>query len=189
MTEEIKKLIIYTRKMKKREPLYRDYPEEFREEIRGYLESNHISRLYAHQVEMFEKVRAGENVVITTSTASGKTLAFLLPVLQEILEDSLTRAIFIYPTKALASDQYRAMQSILKFFGEGRVSAGVYDGDTKPAERTRIRKSANIILTNPENAPDLPVLPFESAFSVQFRDDRQSARACRKDLWKRIYAD
>ena len=60
MTEEIKKLIIYTRKMKKREPLYRDYPEEFREEIRGYLESNHISRLYAHQVEMFEKVRAGE---------------------------------------------------------------------------------------------------------------------------------
>ena len=87
MTEEIKKLIIYTRKMKKREPLYRDYPEEFREEIRGYLESNHISRLYAHQVEMFEKVRAGENVVITTSTASGKTLAFLLPVLQEILED------------------------------------------------------------------------------------------------------
>ena len=71
MTEEIRKLIIYTRKMKKREPLYRDYPEEFREEIRGYLESNHISRLYAHQVEMFEKVRAGENVVITTSTASG----------------------------------------------------------------------------------------------------------------------
>lgn len=74
MTEEIKKLIIYTRKMKKREPLYRNYPEEFREEIRGYLESNHISRLYAHQVEMFEKVRSGENVVITTSTASGKTL-------------------------------------------------------------------------------------------------------------------
>ena len=60
MTEEIKKLIIYTRKMKKREPLYRDYPEEFREEIRGYLESNHISRFYAHQVEMFEKVRAGK---------------------------------------------------------------------------------------------------------------------------------
>ena len=85
--------------MKKREPLYRDYPEEFREEIRGYLESNHISRLYAHQVEMFEKVRAGENVVITTSTASGKTLAFLLPVLQKILEDPLTRAIFIYPPR------------------------------------------------------------------------------------------
>ena len=77
-------------------------PEISAEEIRGYLESNHISRLYAHQVEMFEKVRAGENVVITTSTASGKTLAFLLPVLQGILEDPLTRAIFIYPTKALA---------------------------------------------------------------------------------------
>ena len=78
MTEEIKKLIIYTRKMKKREPLYRDYPEEFREEIRGYLESNHISRLYAHQVEMFEKVRAGENVVITTGRPAD-TCDFYLP--------------------------------------------------------------------------------------------------------------
>ena len=158
MTEEIKKLIIYTRKMKKREPLYRDYPEEFREEIRGYLESNHISGLYAHQVEMFEKVRAGKNVVITTSTASGKTLAFLLPVLQEILEDPLTRAIFIYPTKALASDQYRVLAPVLEYFGEGRISAGVYDGDTMPAERSRVRKSANIILTNPEmlNAAFLP---------------------------------
>ena len=192
MTEEIKKLIIYTRKMKKREPLYRDYPEEFREEIRGYLESNHISRLYAHQVEMFEKVRAGENVVITTSTASGKTLAFLLPVLQEILEDPLTRAIFIYPTKALASDQYRAMQSILKFFGEGRVSAGVYDGDTKPAERTRIRKSANIILTNPEmlNSAFLPNhsnYGFDAIFA-NFRyvvlDELHSYRGASEHIWQ-----
>ena len=76
MTEEIKKLIIYTRKMKKREPLYRNYPEEFREEIRGYLESNHISRLYAHQVEMFEKVRAGENVVLRLRRQVERRLPF-----------------------------------------------------------------------------------------------------------------
>ena len=75
MTEDIKKLIIHTKKMEKRAAVYRDYPEEFSPEIREYLSSNHISRLYAHQVEMFEKVRSGENVVITTSTASGKTLA------------------------------------------------------------------------------------------------------------------
>ena len=62
---------------------------------------------------MFEKAREGKNVVITTSTASGKTLSFLLPVLQEILENPLTRAVFVYPTKALASDQYRALQPVL----------------------------------------------------------------------------
>ena len=119
--------------------MYRDYPEGSGRNP-GYLESNHISRLYAHQVEMFEKVRAGENVVITTSTASGKTLAFLLPVLQEILEDSLTvRFLFTRP-RHWQGDQYHAMQSILRIFRRGRVSAGVYDGDTKPAERTRIRK-------------------------------------------------
>ncbi|MDE6675877.1 MAG: DEAD/DEAH box helicase, partial [Acetatifactor sp.] len=96
--------------------------------------------------------------VITTSTASGKTLGFLLPVLQEILRNPRTRAMFIYPTKALASDQYKALQPVLEYFGEDRISAGVYDGDTAPAERSRIRRSANIILTNPEmiNSSFLP---------------------------------
>ena len=155
---EIEKLIIHTRKMQTKEAVYRDFPEMLRQEIKDYLSENHIPQLYSHQVEMFEAVRAGQNAVITTSTASGKTLAFLLPVLQEILENPLTRAIFIYPTKALASDQYRSLQPVLKYFGAGKISAGVYDGDTKPAERTRIRKSANIILTNPEmlNSAFLP---------------------------------
>ena len=161
MTENIKDfkdLIIHTRKMSRREASYQEYPEALHEDIKAYLSSNQIPALYAHQAQMFETARAGKDVVITTSTASGKTLAFLLPVLQEILEDPLTRAIFIYPTKALASDQYRALQPILKFFGDGRIAAGVYDGDTRPAERTRIRKSANIILTNPEmlNSAFLP---------------------------------
>lgn len=88
--------------------------------------------------------------MITTSTASGKTLGFLLPVLQEILCNPGARALFIYPTKALASDQYKALRPLLEFFGEDRVSAGVYDGDTSSAQRSRIRRHANIILTNPE---------------------------------------
>lgn len=67
---------------------------------------------------MFEKAQEGKNLVITTSTASGKTLSFLLPVLQEILKDPLARAIFIYPTKALAADQYRAIQPVIDYFGE-----------------------------------------------------------------------
>lgn len=158
VTKNIQDLVVYTKRIPARAASFVDFPEKLHPDIRSYLTAHGIPCLYAHQAEMFEKARKKENVVITTSTASGKTLSFLLPVLEAILEDPLTRAIFIYPTKALAADQYRAIQPILEYFGEGRISAGVYDGDTMQAERSRIRKSANIILTNPEmlNAAFLP---------------------------------
>ena len=147
---ELHDLVIHTEKQPKREAQYVPFPEALHREIRAYLEQSGIEQLYCHQAEMFETAQKKENVVITTSTASGKTLSFLLPVLEAVLEDPLTRAVFVYPTKALASDQFRALKPWLEYFGEGRVSAGVYDGDTPPSERSRIRKSANIILTNPE---------------------------------------
>lgn len=155
---DIRDLVIYTKTMPAHPADFADFPSGLHSDIRTYLTSHNIPRLYTHQAEMFEKAQNGENVVITTSTASGKTLSFLLPVLQEVLEAPLTRAVFVYPTKALAADQYRALQPFLEYFGEGRIAAGVYDGDTVPAERSRIRKSANIILTNPEmlNAAFLP---------------------------------
>lgn len=155
---DIRDLVIYTKTMPAHPADFADFPSGLHSNIRTYLTSHNIPRLYTHQAEMFEKAQNGENVVITTSTASGKTLSFLLPVLQAVLEAPLTRAVFVYPTKALAADQYRALQPFLEYFGEGRIAAGVYDGDTMPAERSRIRKSANIILTNPEmlNAAFLP---------------------------------
>lgn len=146
----IEDYIVYKKKTASREGVYLPLPDTMREEIKEALLQNGIERLYSHQCEMFEAACQGKHVVITTSTASGKTLSFLLPVLNAILEDPLTRAIFVYPTKALASDQYRAILPWINALGEGRISAGVYDGDTKPAERSRIRKNANIILTNPE---------------------------------------
>lgn len=99
---------------------------------------------------MYELAREGKNVVITTSTASGKTLSFLLPVIQEILEHPTARAIFIYPTKALAADQYRALQPWLSFFGPEKISAEYMTVISPVNERKRIRDRANIILTNPE---------------------------------------
>ena len=160
-------LTIYKKIIPEKSAEYADFPVSLRRELGEYLNSRNIPRLYTHQAEMYEAAMDGANVVITTSTASGKTLSFLLPVVQRILEDPLTRAIFLYPTKALASDQYRAIAPILEYFGPGRISAGVYDGDTAPAERSRIRKSANIILTNPEML-NSAFLPNHSKFGFDF---------------------
>ena len=149
---------IYHKHIDARAAEYVSFPCTLSGEIQDYLRSRGIDKLYSHQAEMFEQAALGKNIVITTSTASGKTLSFLLPVIQEILRNPSTRAIFLYPTKALASDQMRAIESVIAFFGSSRISAGVYDGDTPPNERQRIRRSANIILTNPDmlNSAFLP---------------------------------
>lgn len=145
-----KDYIVYKKNIEARIANYSNFPESLLPEIEEYLVSIGIRQLYSHQTEMFESAIKGNNIVITTSTASGKTLAFLLPVLQKILKNPSTRAIFVYPTKALASDQYRAIKPFLDYFGNNRIYAGVYDGDTPVNERSVLRKKANIILTNPE---------------------------------------
>lgn len=160
-------LIIYEKTIPQREAQYADMPEGMNPEIRECLARQGIDRLYIHQAEMFREAVEKKNVVITTSTASGKTLSFLLPVLQEILSNPASRAVFIYPTKALAADQYRALQPWLAHFGRGKVNAGVYDGDTTVQERSRIRKQANILLTNPEMLNGA-MLPNHSKYGFDF---------------------
>ncbi len=115
---QIQDLIIYKKTLPKREASYIDFPNEMSTDIKNYLEGKGIHQLYSHQAEMFELAMMRKNLVITTATASGKTLSFLLPVLQDILKNPLVRAIFIYPTKALASDQYRAILPYIEYFGE-----------------------------------------------------------------------
>ena len=115
-----------------------------------------IERLYSHQVEAFDAARAGENVVVTTGTASGKSLAYLLPVIQATLEDPSARTLLLFPTKALTQDQLRGVLGLVDHLATRtdvaapRIAAGVYDGDTPPAERTKIRDRANLVLTNPD---------------------------------------
>ncbi|MDI6619273.1 MAG: DEAD/DEAH box helicase [Clostridiales bacterium] len=156
--KRFKNRIIATKTIDARPPVFSDFPPGLNKEIIEFLKGCGINKLYCHQTEMFDKVMAGNNVIITTSTASGKTLGFMLPVIQRILDDPTLRAIFVYPTKALAHDQFRNMVPVLDYFGKKRIMAGIYDGDTTPNERARIRKNANIILTNPEmiNSSFLP---------------------------------
>ena len=142
--------VIYSRIVPARNAKLVDLPMDLHTNIRESLKLSGIDKLYSHQAEAFSKMNSGSNIVITTPTASGKTLAFLLPVIQRIMKDPSTRAIFVYPTKALAKDQHRAISKILDKMRGLEVVCGVYDGDTPINERSKIRRNANIILTNPE---------------------------------------
>ena len=105
-----------------------------------------VTGLYAHQAETWEAVARGEHVVVTTGTASGKSLAFSLPVLDAIARQPATRALYLYPTKALAQDQAGWLASL----GLGGLRPAIYDGDTPIERRAHIRRNANAILTNPD---------------------------------------
>jgi DEAD/DEAH box helicase domain-containing protein len=102
--------------------------------------------LFEHQREAWDAVRRGEHVIVTTGTASGKTLAFNLPVLDAVARDPKLRTLYLYPTKALAQDQARTLAS----FRLPKTRAAIYDGDTPTEQRWQIRKWANLILTNPD---------------------------------------
>ena len=117
--------------------------------LRDALEANGITRLYTHQAQAIEAIRAGHNVVVTTSTASGKTLCYNLPVLETMLDDCQARALYLFPTKALAQDQLRSLRQLTSHSVSG-LRFGTYDGDTPRSSRTRLRKSASIILSNPD---------------------------------------
>ena len=105
-----------------------------------------MDALYAHQAEAWEAAARGEHFVVTTGTASGKTLAFNLPVLDALAHEPKQRALYLYPTKALAQDQLRALGS----FRLPKLRAAIYDGDTAADRRWQVRKWANLILSNPD---------------------------------------
>jgi DEAD/DEAH box helicase domain-containing protein len=108
-----------------------------------------IQELYSHQAATADVVRDGENVVVVTPTASGKTLCYNLPVLNTVLENADTCALYLFPTKALAQDQLAELQDLAKRLDD---SFGVftYDGDTPSDARTAIRERGHIVLTNPD---------------------------------------
>jgi DEAD/DEAH box helicase domain-containing protein len=129
-----------------REASFAPVPAEVDERVRQALAARGIERLYGHQADAWEAAQRGDNVIVTTGTASGKTLAFNLPVLSALAADPKLRALYLYPTKALAQDQARALAE-LRVPG---VRAAIYDGDTEQERRWQIRRWANLLLTNPD---------------------------------------
>jgi DEAD/DEAH box helicase domain-containing protein len=121
-------------------------PEELHPRVREALAAQGIHELYTHQRAAWDAAAGGEHVVVTTGTASGKTLAFNLPVLDAIAREPKTRALYLYPTKALAQDQLRSLSG----FRLPKLRAAIYDGDTESERRWQIRRWANLVLTNPD---------------------------------------
>jgi DEAD/DEAH box helicase domain-containing protein len=105
-----------------------------------------VDRLYTHQRAFWDATRLGGHVLVTTGTASGKTLAFNLPVLDAIARDPKTRGLYLYPTKALAQDQFRTLSG----YRLPKLRPAIYDGDTPVEHRRGIRQTANVLLTNPD---------------------------------------
>jgi DEAD/DEAH box helicase domain-containing protein len=126
---------------------YGDFPPRLSPPVQSYLDHKSI-RPYSHQCQSIEALRTGKHLVLTTPTASGKTLAFSLPIFDRLWEDPDACALLVYPTKALTYDQLQAVREIEEGTGVSAYPA-VYDGDTPREKRPRIRELSRVILTNP----------------------------------------
>ncbi len=125
------------------------YPEKLDVAVRQALARRGIEKLYSHQAAAVEHTLSGRDTVVVTPTASGKTLCYNLPVVQSVLEDPAARAIYLFPTKALAEDQRLELQALNESLGSP-ITCHTYDGDTPQDARRAIREKANIVMTNPD---------------------------------------
>lgn len=112
------------------------------------LESVGITHLYKHQADSIDAIRSGGNVIVSTSAASGKSLCYNVPIVEDLLTDRSARAIYLFPTKALAQDQAQSLSTLIRDFKHLRL--GIFDGDTSQSDRTQIRRNARILMTNPD---------------------------------------
>ena len=137
------------RTLPRRPAVLADFPPDLPPELAAVLHGRGLQALYAHQAAAWQHARAGENVVLATGTASGKTLGYNLPVLARLLEDPHARALYLFPTKALTQDQLTGLDA-LSSHAARPIAPAIYDGDTPQSHRSVIRKKSNIILTNPD---------------------------------------
>ncbi|WKZ36871.1 MAG: DEAD/DEAH box helicase [Anaerolineales bacterium] len=124
------------------------FPTDLPAPLRGTLSSRNIHSLYSHQFSAWAYVHANKNIILASGTASGKTLAYNLPVLAEMLQNPEARALYLFPTKALAQDQLSTLQNLTP--DTWNLTHAIYDGDTPQSQRPTIRKTARIILSNPD---------------------------------------
>lgn len=141
------KRIEYIQKFISHQARFKELNEKFPLKLQHYLSEKDI-KLYSHQVDSIEKIRERKNILITTPTASGKTLCFNLPIFEKIIIYKNISALYIYPTKALANDQLKTIKELETYLNID-TKASIYDGDTSQSQKTYNRNNSKIILTNP----------------------------------------
>ena len=151
-----------------REAQYVDFPEFIDERIRNALKSRGVNRLYSHQASAIEAVNRGDNIVVVTPTASGKTMCYNIPVLNAIVKDEESRAIFLFPTKALSQDQTTELHDLITLAGVD-VKTYTYDGDTPQSARKAIRQAGHIVVTNPDMLHS-GILPHHTKWTKLFEN-------------------
>ena len=145
------------------------FPADLPDALAGALSARGILSLYSHQTQAWESARRGENVVLATGTASGKTLGYNLPVLAAWLKNPEARALYLFPTKALTQDQLSGLNSFRTSIPD--LKSAIYDGDTPQSNRSVIRKNAAILFTNPDML-HTGILPHHTNWADFFRNLR-----------------
>lgn len=132
-----------------RKGIYEDFPDFLNDRLKQVLKNRGIEKLYSHQASAIKAVQNGDNIVVVTPTASGKTMCYNLPVLNTILQDSNSRALYLFPTKALSQDQVAELHELIEGL-DIDIKTYTYDGDTPKTARKTIRSAGHIIVTNPD---------------------------------------
>ena len=153
-----------------RDGVFTGFPTVLAPSLKQSLVSRGIRQLYSHQAQALAHAEAGRNVVVVTPTASGKTLCYNLPVLNRLIADPAARALYLFPTKALAEDQLQEFQAAVDAMGSD-LRAFTYDGDTPQDARRAIRERANVVLTNPDML-HAGILPHHTKWAKAFENLR-----------------
>src|SRR5215470_10992552 len=162
-------LITATRYFQAKPAVFAPFPSSLDPRLVEALRSRGVQKLYSHQARAVEIVAKGENVVVVTPTASGKTLCYNLPVLQALVQQPEARVLYLFPTKALAQDQLAELKELSKTLPDIRMFT--YDGDTPQDARRSVRARANLVLSNPDMLHS-GILPHHTKWAVLFQNLR-----------------
>jgi DEAD/DEAH box helicase domain-containing protein len=171
---DINENIVFSWSQPARSANYSEFPNSIPIELIDALSSVGINKLYTHQANCIKSIRFGKHVIISTGTSSGKSLCYQIPILSSILNDENATALLLFPTKALSTDQAKAFRGITQLIadqGMKDIPIGVYDGDTNKKNRTSIRNSANILITNPDML-HIGLLPHHTSWERFFSNLR-----------------
>ncbi|MFH1074946.1 MAG: DEAD/DEAH box helicase [Candidatus Firestonebacteria bacterium] len=165
------KCLVHAHYIQAKKGTYSDFPEGISELLLNNLHFQGLKQLYSHQTEAINLIRKNKNVCVVTPTASGKTLIYNIPVIDSIIKDPDTRALYLYPIKALAQDQFHTVMEFEKnIFGENFPLASIYDGDTSAYQRAKIKRvGPKIILTNPDML-HFGILPYHNGWKEFYKN-------------------